>query len=72
MERPKCAASKVTDYRRYHLSGDLDETVQGRVKSVRDKFEIEYNIPEGATTEDLERILDNHKKEGEQLQNDMA
>ena len=34
MDRAKRTATKVTDYRRYHLSGDLDNTLQGRVGQV--------------------------------------
>ena len=31
MDRPCREASKVANYRQYHLSGDLDEVVQGKV-----------------------------------------
>ena len=31
MDRPKHAATKVTDFRKYHLSGNLEERVAGIV-----------------------------------------
>ena len=31
MDKEKRAANKVTDYRKYQLSGDLEQVVQGRV-----------------------------------------
>ena len=37
MERQRRNASKVTDYQKYHLSGDLEQVVQGRVSNT-----IEY------------------------------
>ena len=39
MERPRRAASKITDFRRYHLSGDLDISLQGKVGEVVNQFE---------------------------------
>ena len=40
MERPKRAATKVTDFRKYHLSGDLDIALQGRVDDRVNQFEM--------------------------------
>ena len=31
MDRQRRSASKITDYRRFHLLGDLDKIVQGKV-----------------------------------------
>ena len=41
MDRPKrAAAAKITDFRRYHLSGDLHDTLQGRVDNRITQFEM--------------------------------
>ena len=34
MGRQRRSALKITDYRKYHLSGDLDQVVQGKVSEV--------------------------------------
>ena len=33
MDRQRRTASKVTDYIKFHLSGDLDQVVQGKVST---------------------------------------
>ena len=53
MERPKRTASKVTNYRTYHLSGDLDQTLQGKVGQVVNTFE-ENIIPEQERDSEVE------------------
>ena len=40
MERPKRAATKVTDFRRYHLSGNLEDEVHGLVGSRITQFSM--------------------------------
>ena len=39
MDRPKRSASKVTNFRTFHLSGDLDTSLQGKVGQVVNAFE---------------------------------
>ena len=71
MDRPKRSNYRV-DYRRYHLSGDLDKTLQGKVGAAIDQFE-EANItntcemsqaviPEDATTAQLQEILGKNRE----------
>ena len=52
MDRPKRAATKVTDFRKYHLSGNLDEELQGRVDTRVNQFEM------ASTTEKLQKQLE--------------
>ena len=40
MDRPKRAATRVTDFRKYHLSGDLDQEVRGLVDNRVSQFEM--------------------------------
>ena len=61
MERPKRAATKVTDFRRYHLSGDLDTTLQGRVDSRVSQFEM------AKTQEELQQQLEEQKAQSKRL-----
>ena len=72
MDRQRRAASRVTDFKRYHLSGDLDQVVQGKVSEVLELLETgamaspaqEKVIPvEGdATPEELEQMLQEQKE----------
>ena len=44
MDRPRRAASKITDFRKYHLSGNLDCKIQGLVetpKQLKEQLEEE-------------------------------
>ena len=52
MDRPKRAATKVTDFRKYHLSGNLDEELQGKVDTRVNQFEM------ASTTEELQKQLE--------------
>ena len=40
MDRPRWAATKVTDFRKYHLSGNLEDEVQGLVDTRVGQFEM--------------------------------
>ena len=71
MDQKRHAASKVTDFQRYHLSGDLDQELEGRVSSVRLQFEMAVEIPEGASPEELQKLLDDQQKEADRLQQEM-
>ena len=54
MDRPRHAATKITDYRKYHLSGDLADTLQGRVDSQITQFEM--------SAEELKAQLESEKE----------
>ena len=60
MDRPKRAATKVTDFRKYHLSGDLDHHLQGRVDSQITQFEMTTNVDE--LQKELEEEREHSKK----------
>ena len=72
MDRPKRAASKVGNYRHFHLSGDLNTSLQGKVDSVVDQFEAlnmsQEAIPEGATAEQLREMLEKSKASSAELE----
>ena len=61
MDRQRRSASKVTDYRRYHLSGDLEQVVQGKVSGTVELLETGImnteTIKEDTTPEELEALL---------------
>ena len=61
MDRPKRAATKVTDFRKYHLSGDLDQTLQGRVDSRITQFKM------AKCPEDLQQELEEEKAQSKRL-----
>ena len=61
MERPRQAATKVTDFRKYHLSGDLDITLQGRVDTRISQFEM------AKTQEELQKQLEEEKAQSKQM-----
>ena len=65
MDRPRRAATKVTDFRRYHLSGDLDQEVRGLVDSRVEQFEMSL------TTEQLKQQLDEEREASKKLQEDL-
>ena len=64
MDRPKQAAAKVTDFRRYHLSGDLDQEVKGIVDEQVQHFEM-------ATADELRQQLEAEKEQNRKLQEDV-
>ena len=64
MERPKRAATKVTDFQRYHLSGDLNNALQGRVDSRISQFEM------ADTAEELQCQLEEERQNSKQLKAD--
>ena len=67
MNRPKRAAAKITDYRHYHLSGDLDTTLQGRVGTWVTQFEMA--TPQDDLIKELEVEKENSRKLQEELEN---
>ena len=77
LELPKCSASKVTDFRRYHLSGDLDEVVQGKVSGTVKQIEAHATamnpsaIPVDATQEQLQQMIKEQKENSSKLQQQM-
>ena len=74
MDRHCQAASKVTDYRRYHLSGDLEQVVQGKVSGTVDLIENRQPIMEqdpiddNAMPEQLQELLKEQKQNSSKLQ----
>ena len=71
MERTKRAASRVTNYRTFHLSGDLDTTLQGKVGQVVSSFEdklIPSDTEEGEVLSDLTEPI---MSEAERLQKEL-
>ena len=56
MERPKRGASKVSDYRQYHLSGDLEEVVQGKVSEAIVKLEQTLDEPTMSSEEETQNM----------------
>ena len=66
MERPKRAATKISDYRRYHLSGDLDTTLQGKVGEAVNN--IEHNMSHDL--EELKRLLAEEEEKSKRLQHE--
>ena len=63
MDRPKRAATKVTDFRKYHLSGDLDQEIKGLVDNRVQQFKM-------STAEELKQQLELEKEETRKLQED--
>ena len=39
MDRPKRAITRISNYRKYHLLGDLEEVVQGKVTQTVEHIE---------------------------------
>ena len=72
MDGQKRSTSKVTDYRKFHLLGDLDQVVQGRVSSTIDKLESitkHSNMEDdNATSEQLQELLKEQKETSSKLQ----
>ena len=64
MHRPRRAATKVTNFRKYHLSGDLDTELQGRVESRVTHFEM------GMTPEELQKQLEQEREASNRLKED--
>ena len=65
MDRQKRAASKVTNYRKFHLSGDLDQVVQGKVSSaelLEDNNRLHNMTEEDATPAQLQEMLREQKE----------
>ena len=63
-ERQKQAATKITDYRHYHLSGDLDNSLQGRVGEVIHQFENNMS----QSVEDLQREIQEEEEKSKKMQ----
>ena len=65
------SASKVTDFRRYHLSGDLDQVIKGKVSGAVELLETtmsQLKLKEDATTEEMEELLKENRDNGAKLQ----
>ena len=58
MDRQRRSSSKVTDYRQFHLSGDLEQVVQGKVSNTVGLWEVttalNNTMAENLSTEKLE------------------
>ena len=73
MERQKRSASKVTDFHKFHLSGDLDQIVQGQVSRVVGAIESpqvmeDPTYDEDATPEQLQELLKEQKESSARMQ----
>ena len=73
MERQRRSASKITDYRKYHLSGDLDKVVQGKVTETVKHLKKFSNmssssIDENASPEELQELVNEQKENSSKLQ----
>ena len=55
MDRPRRAATKVTDFRRYLLSRDLDEQLKGQVNNTVQIFEMAETMEELKQQLELEK-----------------
>ena len=65
MDRPKrAAASKVTNFRKFHLSGDLDTEISGLVDTRINQFEM------ATTAEELQKQLEEEREQSRKLQED--
>ena len=74
MDRQRRSASRVTDYRKYHLSGDLDQVLQGRVSNSIDRLEkfhlgaMDNHDIEDSSPEELQELLKEQKESSSKLQ----
>ena len=71
MDRPKCTVSRVADYRRYHLSGDLEEMVQGKVIQAINKLSLSEQQNNGMVEEshsDLTSLVESQNENNLKLQ----
>ena len=64
MERPKRAATKVTNFRKYHFSGNLDNEVQEIVDCRVNQFEM------ATTAEELKQKLEQEQEQSKRMQED--
>ena len=64
MDRPKRAATKVTDFRRFHLSGDLEQEVHSILDSRINQFKM------ATTAEELQQQLEAEREQSKKLQQD--
>ena len=75
MDRQRRTATRVTDYRRYHLSGDLEQVVQGKVSGIIEQLQncestamSTNTAPEDATPEQLQEWVREQKDNSSKLQ----
>ena len=75
MERQRRSAPRVTDFRKYHLSGDLEEVVQGKVSDTIEHLEATLEgvmsrdmSDDNATPEQLQEMLREQKENSSKLQ----
>ena len=63
LDRPRQGTTKVTDFRKYHLLGDLDKEVEGIVDSRVNQFEM-------ATVDEIKQQLQLKRDQSKKLQED--
>ena len=68
MERTRCTVARITDYRRYHLSGDLEQVVHGKVEATIHQLEMSQQPIDEAAPEQLKSKLELEKEHTEKLQ----
>ena len=76
MDRQRRSASKIIDYRKYHLSGDLDQVVHGKVSSTIELLQntilgeqtINMSLDENATPAELQELLKEQRESSNKLQ----
>ena len=61
MDRPKRAATKVTNFRTFHLSGDLDDQVKGLVDTRIEQFNM-------SSSKELKQQLELEKESNRKLE----
>ena len=74
MERPKRTATKVVNYRTFHLSGDLNTTLQGRVGQVINQWgqgNTMSELPDNASAEQIREALEKQKREESQQKEEL-
>ena len=69
MERQRRSASKVTDFRRYHLSGDLEQVVSGKVSQTIERLEREADTMSHPINEENSSLEELQEELREQQQN---
>ena len=71
MDRQRWTATRVTNYRKFHLSGDLDQVVQGKVSGAVELLETTMSctpVKEDAILEELQEQIKEQKEHSAKLQ----
>ena len=72
MDRPRRGATKVTDFCRYHLSGDLDDQLQGKVGQTVEHFETRMaQLPEDVSSEQLREAITKQRQKDQAQQEEL-